>query len=143
MWTANLGAVGQAGQHPAPGGARLEEGGRSWTFMTIPPLRPPSNHVPLYCADCTNGQEANFAALTPEAWHRTDRYANNHIEADHGRLKARLGPMRGLKQDRSATVVIAGHALVQNLRRRHYELRVEEPVNRRVAVAFDELALVI
>jgi len=51
--------------------------------------------------------------------------------------------MRGLKQDRSATVVIAGHALVQNLRRRHYELRVEEPVNRRVAVAFDELALVI
>jgi transposase-like protein len=33
------------------------------------------------------------------AWHRTDRYANNHIEADHGRLKARLGPMRGLKQD--------------------------------------------
>ena len=36
---------------------------------------------------------------------------------DHGRLKARLGPMRGLKQDRSARVVIAGHAFVQNLRR--------------------------
>ena len=33
--------------------------------------------------------------LLPGAWHRTDRYANNHIEADHGRLKARLGPMRG------------------------------------------------
>ena len=45
------------------------------------------------------------------AWHRTDRYANNHLEADHGRLKSRLGPMRGLKQDRSAKVVIAGHAL--------------------------------
>jgi transposase-like protein len=27
------------------------------------------------------------------------RYANNRIEADHGRLKARLRPMRGLKQD--------------------------------------------
>jgi IS6 family transposase len=26
----------------------------------------------------------------PAAWHRTDRYANNPIEADHGRLKARL-----------------------------------------------------
>jgi transposase-like protein len=37
--------------------------------------------------------------LLPAAWHRTDRYANNHIEADHGRLKARLGPMRGLKQN--------------------------------------------
>jgi transposase-like protein len=86
---------------------------------------------------------AMLEELLPGAWHRTDRYANNHIEADHGRLKARLGPMRGLKQDRSARVVIAGHALVQNVRRGHYELAVEEPVNRRVAVAFDELALVI
>jgi transposase, IS6 family len=51
--------------------------------------------------------------------------------------------MRGLKRDRSARVIIAGHALVQNVRRGHYELAVEEPVNRRVAVAFDELALVI
>jgi transposase-like protein len=81
--------------------------------------------------------------LLPAAWHRTDQYANNHIEADHGRLKSRLRPMRGLKQDRSAKVVIAGHALVQNVRRGHYELAVEAPVNRRVAVAFDELALVI
>ena len=81
--------------------------------------------------------------LLPAAWHRTDRYANNHIEADHGRLKSRLGPMRGLKQDRSARVVIVGHAFVQNVRRGHYELAVEEPVHRRVAVAFDELALAI
>ena len=81
--------------------------------------------------------------LLPAAWHRTDRYANNHIEADHGRLKARLRPMRGLKQDRSARIMIAGHALVQNVRRGHYELAVEEPVTRRLAIAFDELALVI
>ena len=39
--------------------------------------------------------------------------------------------------------MIAGHALVQNLRRGHYELAVQEPVTRRVAVALDELALVI
>jgi transposase-like protein len=81
--------------------------------------------------------------LLPAAWHRTDRYANHRAECDHGRLKARLGPMRGLKQDRSARVIIAGHAFVQNLRRGHYELAIEEPVNRRVAVAFDELALTI
>jgi hypothetical protein len=79
----------------------------------------------------------------PAAWHRTDRYANNRVEADHGRLKARLRPMRGLKQDRSAGVVIAGHALVQSIRRGHYELAVEEPANRRLAVAFDELILAI
>ena len=51
--------------------------------------------------------------------------------------------MRGLKQDHSARVVIAGHGFVQNLRRGHDELAVEEPVNQRVAVAFDELALAI
>jgi transposase-like protein len=81
--------------------------------------------------------------LLPAAWHHTEQYANNRVECDHGRLKARLRPMRGLKQDRSARVVIAGHALVQNLRRGHYELAVDEPAGRRLAVAFDELALAI
>ena len=38
--------------------------------------------------------------LLPAAQHITVRYANNRVEADHGRLKARLGPMRGLKRDR-------------------------------------------
>ncbi len=82
-------------------------------------------------------------ALLPAPWHRTERYANNRVEADHGRLKSRLRPMRGLKQDRSASVIIGGHAFVQNVRRGHYELAVEEGVNQRVAVAFEELALAI
>jgi transposase-like protein len=81
--------------------------------------------------------------LLPAAWHRTDRYANNRVEADHSRLKAWLRPMRGLRQDRSARVVLVGHAFVQNLRREHDELAVEEPVTLRLAVAFDELALAI
>jgi transposase-like protein len=81
--------------------------------------------------------------LLPAAWHQTERYANNGVEADHGRPKARLRPMRGLKQDRSARVVIAGHAFVQNLRRGHYELAVEEPMGRRLVVAFGELAVAI
>jgi transposase-like protein len=101
----------------------------------ITPVEVVTDHAPVY--------PAVLEELLPAAWHRTDRYANNHIECDHGRLKARLRPMRGLKQDRSARVMIAGHALVQNLRRGHYELAVEEPVARRLAVAFDELALAI
>jgi transposase-like protein len=76
--------------------------------------------------------------LLPAAWHRTEQYANNRVEADHGWLKARLRPMRGLKQDRRARIAITGHALVQNLRRGHYELAVEEPASLRVAVAFDD-----
>ncbi len=35
--------------------------------------------------------------LVPGALNPTEQYANNTIEADHGRLKARLRPMRGLK----------------------------------------------
>jgi transposase-like protein len=81
--------------------------------------------------------------LLPAARHHTEQYANNRVEADHGRLKARLRPMRGHKKDRSARIVIAGLAFLQNVRRGHYELAVEEPVTRRVAVAFDELALAI
>jgi hypothetical protein len=65
------------------------------------------------------------------------------IETRPGPLKAWLRPVRGLKQDRSATVIIAGQALVQNLRRGHYELAVDEPASRRLAIAFDELAVAI
>ena len=46
--------------------------------------------------------------LLPAAQHVTVRYANNRIEADHGRLKAWLRPMRGLKRDRSAAVIAPG-----------------------------------
>jgi transposase, IS6 family len=81
--------------------------------------------------------------LLSATWHRTDQHANNRIECGHGRLKARLRPMRGLRQDRGTTVVLAGHALVQNLRRRHDELAVEEPARLRAAAAFQELALAI
>src|SRR5206468_2969434 len=52
--------------------------------------------------------------LVPAARPVTEQYANNIIEADHGRLKARLRPMRGLKRLRSARIVAAGHAFVQN-----------------------------
>jgi transposase-like protein len=61
--------------------------------------------------------------LPPAALHDTTQYANNRVEAGHGRLKARLRPMRGLKRDRTASVVIRGHAFIQNLGRGHYELK--------------------
>ena len=81
--------------------------------------------------------------LVPAARHVTEQYANNAIEADHGRLKSRLRPMRGLKQLRCARVISAGHAFIQNIRRGHYELGTEEVLNLRVLAAFDELALAI
>jgi len=81
--------------------------------------------------------------LLPTALHDTTQYANNRVEADHGRLKARLRPMRGLKRDRTASVVIQGHAFIQNLRRGHYELGVDARPGLTLAAAFDELARVV
>jgi hypothetical protein len=51
--------------------------------------------------------------------------------------------MQGRNQEPSTSIVIAGHGLVQNRRRGHDELAVDEPVTRRVAVACSELALAI
>ncbi len=51
--------------------------------------------------------------------------------------------MRGLKRLRSARVISAGHAFIQNLRRGHYELGVDLDLRHRLPVAFAELALAI
>jgi len=108
---------------------------RAISVTKVTPVEVTTDQAPVY--------PAVLDELLPAAWHRTDWSANNPVECDHGRLKSRRRPMRGLKQNRSATVVLAGRALVQNVRRGHYELAVEEPTNRRVAVAFDELVLAI
>jgi IS6 family transposase len=81
--------------------------------------------------------------LVPSALHTVERHANNPIKADHGRLKARPRPMRGLKRHRSAQVLAAGHAFVQNLRRGHYEIATETPARHRLRIAFDDPALSI
>ena len=80
-----------------------------------------------------------IADMVPDAVHTTDQHANNRIECDHGRLKARLRPMRGFKTDRTASVVIRGHALVQNIRRGHYQFDSDTDPGSRLAGAFNEL----
>ena len=90
--------------------------------------------------DLAPALETVIEELVPDAFHNTGQYANNRVECDHGRLKARLRPMRGLKTDRTAANLIVAHALVQNLRRGHYQFGVEAEPRLRVAAAFDELA---
>jgi transposase, IS6 family len=81
--------------------------------------------------------------LLPSVCHVMEQYANNPIESDHGRLKSRLRLMCGLKRLRSARVISAGYAFVQNLRRGHYELSMELDPQHRLPTAFAELALAI
>ncbi len=81
--------------------------------------------------------------LIPSALHTVEQYANDPIEADHGRLKARLRPMRGLKRHRSARILAAGHAFVQNVHRGHYDITTEVTGHHRLRRVFDDLALTI
>jgi transposase-like protein len=91
-------------------------------------------------------EQRDTAAARRSFVHVTEQYAdnaNNAVEADHGRPKARLRPMRGLKRFRSAAVITAGHAFVQNLRRGHYQLATDVPPLQRLTAAFAELARAI
>jgi transposase-like protein len=81
--------------------------------------------------------------LVPSVLHTVEKYANNTVESDHGRLKARLRPMCGLKRHRSVRVLAAGPAFVQNLRRGHYDIATDVPSPHRLRLAFDDLALAI
>ena len=51
--------------------------------------------------------------------------------------------MRGLKRHRSARILAAGHAFVQNLRRGHYEIATDVPDHHKRRTIFGELALAI
>jgi transposase-like protein len=81
--------------------------------------------------------------LVPSAMHTVEQYANNPIECDHGRLKARLRPMRGPKRHRSAAIIAAGHAFVQNARRGQYEIATDAPEQHPLTAMFTELAMAI
>jgi len=81
--------------------------------------------------------------LVPSALHIVGQYANSPVEADHGRLKALLRPMRGLKRRRSARTLAAGHAFIQNMRRGHCEIATDVPARHRLRIAFHSLAATI
>jgi hypothetical protein len=48
-----------------------------------------------------------------------------------------------VRTDRTAQVIVAGHAFVPNIRRGHYELGVDAPAPTRVSEAFAEPAKAI
>ena len=109
--------------------------GRALSTLKVTPSEVVTDAAPVY--------PGVLDELIPSAWHHVERYANNPIEADHSRLKHRLRSMRGLRTDKTAQVIIAGHAFVQNLRRGHYEIAIDTLPALRVAAAFTELAQAI
>ena len=81
--------------------------------------------------------------LVPSGLHTVERHANNLVEANHGRLKARLRPMRGPRRHHTARILAAGRAFVQNLCRGHYDIATDTPGRHRLRRAFDDLAFTI
>src|SRR5919206_2803013 len=74
-----------------------------------------------------------LAVAAPGVLHRTGRDRTNGIERDHGLLKERLRPMRGLKSAPSAAVFARGHALMRNIRRGFYRVVEAAPPRRMFA----------
>src|ERR1700716_739803 len=75
-----------------------------------------------------------LAAAVPGVLHRTGRFRTNGVERDHGFLKERLRPMRGLKCVASAAIFTRGHALMRDIRRGFY--RIVESVAPRLVFAW-------
>jgi IS6 family transposase len=81
--------------------------------------------------------------LAAPALRTAGRYASNPAGADHGRLKARLRPVRGLKRHRSARMLAAGHAFVPNLRRGRCGIATGVPRRHLLRATSGDLAIII
>jgi transposase, IS6 family len=57
--------------------------------------------------------------LSQDTEHRTSKYLNNIIEADHGGLKRVIRPTRGFQTMRTASATIKGFEVMRMIRRRH------------------------
>jgi len=57
--------------------------------------------------------------LSKDTRHRTSKYLNNMIEADHGALKQVIKPTRGFQTLRTATATIKGFEIMRMIRRGH------------------------
>jgi IS6 family transposase len=62
---------------------------RALRTLKVIPSEVVSDAAPVY--------PAVLDELVSTAWHHVEQYANNPIEADHGQLKRRVRPVRGLQ----------------------------------------------
>src|SRR5918993_500822 len=61
--------------------------------------------------------------LSKDVEHRTSKYLNNIIEADHGALKRVIRPTRGFQTMETATATLKGFEIMRMIRRGHYNKR--------------------
>jgi transposase-like protein len=61
--------------------------------------------------------------LSKNVEHRTSKYLNNIIEADHGALRRVIRPTRGFQRMRTASATVKGFEAMRMIRRGHCVLR--------------------
>src|SRR3954467_10143749 len=61
----------------------------------------------------------NEGLLPKDVAHRTSKYLNNILEADHGALKRLIRPTRGFQTMRTAAATLTGFELMRMIRRGH------------------------
>ncbi|MBO1907600.1 IS6 family transposase [Microvirga sp. 3-52] len=65
----------------------------------------------------------NEGLLSKDVEHRTSKYLNNIIEADHGALKRMIRPTRGFQRMKTASATLRGFEVMRMVRRAHCKLR--------------------
>ncbi len=65
------------------------------------------------------GRLQNEGLLPKEVVHRTSKYLNDIIEADHGALKRVIRPTRGFQRMKTASAAIKGFEVMRMIRRGH------------------------
>jgi transposase-like protein len=61
--------------------------------------------------------------LPNDVVHRTSKYLNNILEADHGALKRMIRPTRGFQRMKTASTTLKGFEVMRMVRRGHCMLR--------------------
>ncbi len=65
----------------------------------------------------------NEGLLSKDVEHRTSKYLNNIIEADHGAIKRMIRPARGFQRMKTASTTLKGFEIMRMVRRGHCMLR--------------------
>jgi transposase-like protein len=62
----------------------------------------------------------NEGLLSEDVEHRTSKYLNNILEADHGALKRMIRPTRGFQSMKTAAATLKGFEIMRMIRRGHF-----------------------
>ncbi len=87
------------------------------TMQNWPPTSITTDKLPSYPEAIARLKRDGY--LSKDARHRTSKYLNNIIEADHGALKRVIRPTRGFQTMRTATATIKGFEIMRMIRRGH------------------------